>query len=77
MEWRRADGLTLPADVVQSGNNLIIAQVQSSDAGTYICSVENLAGRAENTTVLNVFSKSGLCNIQKEFLSIIRERVCI
>ena len=62
MEWRRADGLTLPADVVQRGNDLIIARVQSSDAGTYICSVENLAGRVENTTVLNVFSESGLCN---------------
>ena len=63
MEWRRADGLTLPADVVQSGNDLIIARVQRSDGGTYICSVESLAGRAENTTMLNVFSESGLCNI--------------
>ena len=63
MEWRRADGLTLPADVVQRGNDLIIARVQTSDAGTYTCSVENPAGRAENTTVLNVFSKSALCNI--------------
>ena len=57
MKWRRPNGLVL------GGNDLTIARVQSSDAGTYICSVENLAGRAENTTVLNVFSKSGLCNI--------------
>ena len=65
MEWRRTDGLTLPADVVQRGNDLIIAQVQTSDAGTYICSVRNLAGRAENTTILNVFSKSGFVMFEK------------
>ena len=74
MEWRRADGLTLPADAVLKGNDLIIAiaWVQSSDAGTYICSVRNLAGRTENTTILNVFSESGLCTCNVCF-PIIRE----
>ena len=57
VEWRLADGSIPPSGVVQSGNDIVLAQVESSHAGTYVCSVQNLVGTVEDRAVLNVFRK--------------------
>uniref|UniRef100_A0A183VBX4 Basement membrane proteoglycan n=1 Tax=Toxocara canis TaxID=6265 RepID=A0A183VBX4_TOXCA len=44
VQWRRQDGSPLGYGVTEEEGTLVIAQAQSSDSGSYICSIENPRG---------------------------------
>ena len=52
-----ANESSLPAGVQQNGNELSIAAAARSHAGTYVCSVSNLAGVTQHNVTLNIYSK--------------------
>ena len=47
MSWAREGAAALPRSVAQRGDTLQFRGIAVSEAGRYVCSAENRAGRAE------------------------------
>ena len=55
VSWTMADGSLLPLGVQENGNEIFIALATSSHTGTYVCTVNNLAGTSQDEVIVNVF----------------------
>ena len=54
VNWKKANGSSLPPGVHQNGKELIIAAATRYHTGTYVCIVSNLAGEDETTATVIV-----------------------
>ncbi|XP_052780285.1 contactin-like [Mya arenaria] len=63
--WTHNGGVISPAENLEGGRiyrniegDLVITELQASDAGTYECKVVNTLGEARNRTTLNIYSQT-------------------
>jgi len=49
--WGRTDGSSLPANVFQEGNDLVIRSPSAEQAGNYICTITHPDGSVERVAV--------------------------
>ena len=54
VEWRRLDGSPFTSNAQVNGGLLQFDQIDQHDEGVYVCSAENLAGRATAQTSLSM-----------------------
>jgi len=65
--WGRTDGSSLPANVIQEGNDLVFRNPSAEQAGNYICTITHPDGTTERINVYLDYRPGKLSLSEKNF----------